>query len=705
MERIQPRAGEIEIEVKASGLNFRDLMHALGMLPEATEALGITTASDLHFGLECSGIVSAVAEDVSGFSVGDEVMAMAWGGMNSFVTVPATQVVAKPDGVSFEEAAAIPLVYLTALYGLEKLARIRVGDRVLIHAAAGGVGQAALQIAQRAGAEIFATASQSKWQRLRSQGVRHVMDSRSLTFSDEILALTNGEGVDVVLNSLTGDFIAHSLSAMKNDGRFVEIGKVGVWTEEQIRQVKPEASYFLFDLGQVAGADPLLIATMLRELFESLVQRTLKPPAVKSFTIQDAVAAFRFMARASDYGKIVLRRSTSPAASAPLRNSMFHSDATYLITGGLGALGLEVAGWLAGEGAGRLVLASRSAPTESVSKQLEELRKTGVELITTEADVSQPADAARIVQTANAAKQPLRGIFHAAGVLDDGALIEVDWKRFRRVMAPKADGSWNLHNLTRELPLDFFVCFSSASAIFGSPGQGSYAAANAFMDALAHHRRVQGLPALSVNWGPWAKAGMAARMDERQQSRLAQQGFSFIDPERGIQALAELLRQDGVQVAALPVNWSKVLSRFPLGSEPRFYAEIARNANSRKVPADQPSKQVELLGELTQASAKERFDLVFTFLQKHVTRVLGINPGDQLDPNDSLAEMGLDSLMGIELKSRVGTELGVDIPLQKFARATNLSRLAALVLEQLTLASILPSNAAESDEDMEEIIL
>jgi len=704
MQRIQPRAGEIEIEVKASGLNFRDLMHALGMLQEATEALGITTASDLHFGLECSGIVSAVGEDVSGSSVGDEVMALAWGGMNSFVTVQAKQVVAKPPELSFEEAATIPLVYLTALYGLEKLAKIRAGDRVLIHAAAGGVGQAALQIAQRAGAEVFATASRSKWQRLRSQGVHHVMDSRSLTFSDEILALTGGEGVDVVLNSLSGDFIAHSLSAMKNDGRFVEIGKVGVRTEEQVRQVKPDASYFLFDLGQVAAADPSLIATMLRELFESLVQRTLAPPIVKSFPIQDAVAAFRFMARASHYGKIVLTRSTPPAASAP-RNSMFHSDATYLITGGLGALGLEVAQWLASEGAGRLVLASRSAPTESVGKQLEELRKTGVELVTTAADVSQPADAALIVQTANSAKQPLRGIFHAAGVLDDAALIEVDWERFQRVMAPKADGSWNLHSLTREMPLDFFICFSSVSAIFGTPGQGSYAAANAFMDALAHHRRVQGLPALSVNWGPWARAGMAARMDERQQSRLTQQGFSFIDPKRGIQALAELLRQDGVQVAALPVNWTKALGQFPLGTEPRFFAEVARNASSRKVAADQPSKQVELLRELTQASAKERFDLVFTFLQKHVTRVLGINAGDQLDPNESLAEMGLDSLMGIELKSRIGTELGVDIPLPKFARATNLSRLAALIVEQLELASILPSNASESDEDMEEIIL
>ena len=198
---------------------------------------------------------------------------------------------------------------------------------------------------------------------------------------------------------------------------------------------------------------------------------------------------------------------------------------------------------------------------------------------------------------------------------------------------------------------------------------------------------------------------MAARMDERQQSRLTQQGFPFIDPKRGIQALAELLRQDGVQVAALPVNWTKVLGQFPLGTEPRFYAEVVRDASSRKVAADEPSKQIELLRELTKASAKERFDLVFTFLQKHVTRVLGINPGDQLDANESLAEMGLDSLMGIELKSRIGTELGVDIPLQKFARATNLSRLAVLVVEQLELASILPSNASESDEEMEEIIL
>lgn len=705
MQRRRPGPGEIEIEVRASGLNFRDLLHALGMLPQAAEALGVASAGEMPFGFECAGTVSAVAEDVSEFAVGDEVITMAWGGLRSFITMPALQAVLKPRHLSFEEAAALPLAYLTALYGLEKLARIRAGDRVLIHAAAGGVGQAALQIAQRAGAEVFATASAGKWQRLKSQGVRHVMDSRSLGFADEILALTHGEGVDIVLNSLNGDFLEPSFRALKGNGRFVELGKIGIWTEEQVRQAKPDASYFPFDLGQVAADTPGLIANMLRELTQSLDQGTLKPLALQSFPIQDAVVAFRHMAQARHYGKIVLSHTPSASATRSEKALLFSSEATYLITGGLGALGFAVARWMIAEGARRLVLASRNAASDATQERLQELRRTGAEVIALAADVSQPTDVALMLKQAHSKLRPLKGVIHAAGVLDDGALVETDRERFRRVMKPKIDGSWHLHSLTRELPLDFFVCFSSISALLGAPGQSSYAAANAFMDALAHHRRAHGLPALSINWGPWAEVGMAARMDERHRSRIIQQGFSFIDPGQGLQALGELLRRDTAQTAVFPVNWARALRRFPVGSEPGLYAELAAEARYRPKEPEPVTRRAELLGELTEASAQKRQDLVLAFLQNHVRKVLGINSLDRLDPDEPLAQMGLDSLMGIELKTRVGTELGIDIPLQKFVEANNLSRLAALLLDQLTLTSILTPETVVADDEMEEFSL
>ncbi len=705
MQRRTPGPGEMEIEVHASGLNFRDVLHALGMLPQAAQALGIEDAHAMPFGFECAGIVSAIAEDVSEFAVGQKVMAMAWGSMSSFLTVPAALVAAMPKDLSFEEAAALPLVFLTAIYGLEKLARIGSGDRVLIHAAAGGVGQAALQIAQRAGAVVFATAGETKWQRLKSQGVQHVMDSRSLNFADEILKLTNGEGVDIVLNSFSGEFIEQSMRVLNGKGRFVELGKVGVWTEEQVREVKPDALYFPFDLGQVGARDPKLIASMLRELSQALECGTLKPLATKAFPVRNAVAAFRHMAQAKHYGKIVLTCTPEASEPAPAAASLFRSETSYLITGGLGALGLEVARWMAAEGARRLILVSRRPASDVVQERLEELRRTGAEVIAISADVSQADDVARTLKTAHSESHPLRGVIHAAGVLDDGALVGTDWKRFRQAMAAKVDGSWHLHSLTRELPLDFFVFFSSASALLGTPGQGSYAAANAFMDALAHRRRGEGLPALSINWGPWADIGMAARMDQRYRSRIAQQGFLSIEPAKGVRALGELLRRGAVQTGVFPMNWATAMRQFPTGAESSFYAELAGEVRRREKPSQLPARQVGLLSLLKEASANRRVELLLSFLQSHLKTVLGMDPRERLDPDEPFAEMGLDSLMGIELKSRIGAELGIDVPLQKFVGARNLANLTALLLEQLMLARILPTETVATGEEMEEIVL
>jgi acyl transferase domain-containing protein len=690
MERRKPGPRELEIEVRANGLNFRDVLHALGMLPESPNGDRTT------FGFECSGVVVAVGSEVSDFSVGQEVIGLTLNGLGSYVTVPSAHVATKPSWLSFEEAAALPLVYLTAMYGLEKLARIRPGDRVLIHAAAGGVGQAALQIARRAGAEVFATAGRSKWQRLASQGVHHVMDSRTLEFVDEILRLTDGEGVDIVLNSLNGNFIECGLRALKSGGRFVELGKIGIWSEEQIHLARPDVSYFPFDLGEVAQREPTLIASMLRELAHAVEVGTLQPPPISTFALRDAAAAFRFMAQSKHYGKVVL------SANRPASDPLVRPDATYLITGGQGALGMEVARWLVAEGARRLVLVSRGPHADA---RLDEFRAAGVEVITLAVDVSEPAGVSRALQAAHIESRPLRGIFHAAGVLDDCALVNGTRDRFQRVMAPKVDGALHLHSQTRRVPLDYFVCFSSASALLGTPGQGAYAAANACLDALAHHRRAQGMPCLSVNWGPWAGAGMSARMSESYRSRLITNGFLSIDPVQGVRALGDLMHGDSIQSAVMPVVWDRVLGRFPEGGEPLFYTEVASNGHRRAPRRDQSSIRDErVLVEVAQAPVESRRDLVSRFLEDDLRKVLGIDARIQMDPDEPLVQMGLDSLMGIELKSRVGTQLGIDIPLQSFVGATSLSRLTSLVLEQLALAS-LTSAADDASEEMEEIAL
>jgi len=343
VNRRVPGKGEVEIQVEAAGLNFRDVLNALGMYPGDPGLLGG----------ECAGRIVAVGEGVEALRVGESVVGLAAGGLSSYVTTEARLVTRVPRGVSVEEGATIPLVFLTAHYGLNHLARMKRGERVLIHAAAGGVGMAAVQLAQRAGAEIFATAGSSKKRDvLKSMGVPHVMDSRSLAFAEEVMTQTRGEGIDIVLNALADEFIPKSLSLLRQGGRFLEIGKRGIWDPEQVRRVKPEIAYHVIYLGEVVEQQPTLIQEMLRELCEAFEAGHLAPLPRTVFSLRDAASAFRYMAQAKHIGKVVLRQDLGRGRIVP--------DATYLVTGGLGSLGLVVAEWLVAEGARHLVLTGRT---------------------------------------------------------------------------------------------------------------------------------------------------------------------------------------------------------------------------------------------------------------------------------------------------------------------------------------------------------
>ncbi|MEK7324228.1 MAG: SDR family NAD(P)-dependent oxidoreductase, partial [Chloroflexota bacterium] len=534
--------GEVEIQVHATGLNFKEVLNVLGMIGE-----------DVPLGNECAGVVAAVGEGVSRFNVGDEVIALAPHSFSTFAIARADLVIRKPAAMSFTEAATIPITFLTAHYGLHHLAKMKAGDKVLIHAAAGGVGLAAVQLAGRAGAEVFATVgSLEKRKHLESLGVmrEHIMNSRALDFADEIVATTNGRGVDIVLNSLSGDFIAKSLSSLAPNGRFLEIGKRGIWSNEQMAQARPDVTYAAFDLSDTIRADPAFIQKMFSELLAAFADGTLKPLPRRAFPLRDAASAFRYMAQAKQIGKIVITQNQPVAIRA---------DASYLITGGLGGLGLRVARWLADRGARNLVLVGRRQPGEAASRAVSELQEMGVHVRIVQADVSK----ADQVQKLLASIEPtLKGIVHAAGTLDDGILQQQNWQKFTNATAPKIDGAWNLHTLTQHLPLDFFVLFSSASSLLGSPGQGNYAAGNAFMDALAHYRKAQGLPALSINWGAWSEVGMAASLESQDQRRWAAQGMGAMTPEQGLAVFGQLLdAAEAAQIGVLPINWSTLSQR------------------------------------------------------------------------------------------------------------------------------------------------
>jgi malonyl CoA-acyl carrier protein transacylase len=348
-------------------------------------------------------------------------------------------------------------------------------------------------------------------------------------------------------------------------------------------------------------------------------------------------------------------------AQTPVNQLAVHEDGTYLITGGLGALGLQVAQWMVAQGAKNLVLTGRRGVVGTAQTAINQLQQAGAKVLVVTADVSNPEDVAQILEGIKTSYPPLRGIFHAAGVLDDGVLMQQNWSRFAKVLAPKVSGAWNLHTLTKDLPLDFFVCFSSVASLLGSPSQGNYAAANAFMDALVHYRRNLGLPGLSINWGPWAEVGMAADLDSRSQQRIAESGFATMPSELGLQLLGDLLRQDATQVGVMSVNWAKFLQQFPPGGAAPLISDLAPKTQPQTNSA-QPAKQLELLRQLEETIASDRENVLIAYIQTEVAQVLRFEASYQPNPQQGFFDMGMDSLMSIELKNRLETSLGNSLP-------------------------------------------
>ncbi|MFQ3617772.1 MAG: aminotransferase class I/II-fold pyridoxal phosphate-dependent enzyme [Cyanobacteriota bacterium] len=679
-QRRSPGPGEVEILVRAAGVNFRDVLNALGMLQPYLEQMGFATAAEVPFGGECAGVVVAVGEGVTAFRVGDEVMAaQAIGSLGQHVTVNASWVAPKPKSLTFAEAATIPTAFLTTVHGLCQLAKLQKGDRILIHAAAGGVGLAAVQLAQRLGAEVYATASAAKQDFLKSLGVEYVFDSRTLEFADQIAAATNGHGVDVVLNSLNGDYIPRSLELLSPGGRFVEIGKIGIWTAEQVRALRPDVDYFAFDLLEVSKQQPDYISELLNDLTDQFQRGDLQPLKHTVFEMAEAPTAFRYMAQAKHIGKVVM---TLPSVLP--HQPMVRPDGTYLITGGLGALGQLTAQWLADQGAKSLLLVGRKAPSAIAQAWINDLESHGVTVTTAQVDVAEPGAIAPLLEQC---PLPLRGVIHAAGVLDDGVLQNQTWERFQAVLAPKVQGAWNLHNLTRSRDLDFFICFSSVASLLGSAGQTNYAAANAVLDSLMHHRRQLGLPGLSVNWGAWA-VGMSTQLMERERQRLKSQGMTLIAPEQGLPLLSELLWQNQVQAGVLPIDWAKFRAAQAGQVLPPFFERVLppeEPAGEAGATAARPlSQSLQQGGDSQSVRAsgaahfphRNRLERLQQYVQEQLAKVLGFSTPELIDIYDNFADLGMDSLMAVEFTNRLQAGLGCSISQSLLFDYANVAALA-----------------------------
>ncbi len=675
--REAPGPNQVEIRVYATGLNFRDVLNALGMYPGDPGPLGN----------ECSGVITAVGEGVDDLFVGDEVVTMIDRSFATYVIALAIQTVRKPANLSFVEAATIPVTFLTAEYALSTLGGMKRGDKVLIHASTGGVGMAAIQLARRAGAEIFGTAgTPAKRAMALALGVDHISDSRSLVFAEDFDRVTNGSGVDIVLNSLAGDFIPTSLRLLKRGGHFIEIGKTGIWDKETVAESFPGIHYHPLYLGEIALAEPQFTHDMLQRLMDDFATGALTPLPQKVYPLERAEEAFRFMGQGLHTGKIVITQHRTPEV---------RPDASYLITGGLGGLGVACAEWLVGLGARNVVLLGRRAPSASVEVQLDALRATGVTVLVASCDIAVESDVAAVLAQIAASLPPLRGILHAAGVVDDGMLPEQTLDRFARVMAPKVLGTWNLHRLTRQLPIDFFVLFSSGAALLGSPGQSNYAAANSFMDSMAFVRRAEGRHALSINWGSWSEVGMAAEVGDAHRRRWAAQGLGMITPDKGVRMLQDLLqRSESPNVAALPIDRAKMpRSLGPLYE--RLVAPVAKQTAQAIGGGD-------VLKRITDAGPEDRAPILTAFLTEQIVRVLALSSASRARPDLSLMDIGMDSLTAMELRNRVQGAVKVRLSVADLLQGPTINELTVSILSELALGDGGALAAVESGPVWEE---
>ncbi|HEX8051915.1 MAG TPA: SDR family NAD(P)-dependent oxidoreductase, partial [Thermoleophilaceae bacterium] len=628
--------GHVRVAMRAGGLNFRDVLIALGMYP-----------GEAPLGSEGAGVVVETAADVEHLQPGDRVMGIVREPFGPYGVTDHHMLVPIPDAWSFAEAASVPSVFATAYYALVDLAGLKQGERILIHAAAGGVGMAAVQIAKHLGAEVYATASPAKWDTVRGLGVPddHIASSRDLDFRDRFLDATEGAGMDVVLDALAREFVDASLDLLPQGGRFVEIGKADIREPDEVAAQHPGVRYRAFDL---AEAGPDRIQAMLLEVVALFERDALHHLPVSAWDLRHAVDAFRYMREAKHVGKIVLNVPQPP-----------EPDGTVLITGGTGGLGALVARHLAAEhGARRLLLTSRRGlEAEGARDLVAALAELGCEAQVAACDVADRAQLADLL-AAIPAEHPLTAVVHAAGVLDDGVIDSLDGERLRQVMAPKVDGALNLHELTEDARLSQFVLFSSVASILGTPGQGNYAAANSFLDGLAHHRRAEGLPATALAWGAWERVGgMVGGLSEADRMRGERLGITGLSDELGLTLL------DTARGAAQPLLVPVALDSGALRAQAKAGLLPPVLQGLVRTPVRRSSEATgSLATRLAAAPEAEWPAIVLDLVQSHVGAVLGHGSGDAIDPGRAFKELGFDSLSAVELRNRLIQATGLKLP-------------------------------------------
>ncbi|MGP3939629.1 type I polyketide synthase [Streptomyces sp. 6N106] len=632
-------AGQVRIEVRAAGLNFLDVLVALGM-----------NRVDATIGNEGSGVVTEIGPGVDGIGVGDRVMGLFPDAVGPLAVADHRTVARIPHGWSFQQAATVPMAFLTAYYGLRDLAGLRSGESVLIHAAAGGVGMAAVQLARHWGAEVFATAAPAKWDAVRATGIgeHRLATSRTVDFAPRFLDATQGRGVDVVLDSLAGEFVDASLRLLPGGGRFLEMGKTDLRSPEEVAATHPGVSYQAFSLYE-AGNDR--IGEMLRELTGLFDRGALHPLPLNTWDVRNAPAAFRYMSQGRHIGKNVF---TLPRT--------LDATGTVLVTGGTGSLGRLVARRMVAEhGMRNVVLAGRRGRAAAGMPELEdELSALGATVHTVACDLADREAAAALLGSIPQ-DAPLTAVVHTAGLLDDGVITTLTPERLDAVFRPKVDAVLNLHELTRDLDLAAFLLFSSGAGTFDSPGQGNYSAANAFLDALARYRLARGLPATSLAWGLWGQVtDMSAHLDDSDQRRMAKGGMLGLSVPEGMELFDTALRGPDTVLVPAHMDFAALRALAGSGSLPALLRALVRAP--RRAVDNAAADTDDLVSRLARATAGQQEKILLDLVQQEAAAVLGHASADLIEPNQPFKEIGFDSLTAVELRNRLSRRAGVRLP-------------------------------------------
>jgi NADPH:quinone reductase-like Zn-dependent oxidoreductase/surfactin synthase thioesterase subunit/NADP-dependent 3-hydroxy acid dehydrogenase YdfG/aryl carrier-like protein len=681
-DRREPGDDEVEVNIRASALNFRDIMLSMGLLSEDAIKGGLFGKT---MGLECAGVISATGKNVKHLKVGDEVLATAPSCLGKFAYPKAFHVVRKPAGISFQDGATLPVVYVTAYYSLVYLCRIRKGEKILIHAAAGGVGIAAIHIAKASGAEIFATVgSQEKKAYIESLGVPadRILNSRTLDFADQLLELTGGEGVDIVLNSLSGEAIYKSIRCLAPYGRFVEIGKTDIYRNSKLglQPFGNNLSYFGVDVDRLFKQKEQFSGELFQEAIDFFVENSFPVHPTEVFPMSKIRDAFQYMAGARHIGKIIINME-GELQVAPPREIHFDNNASYLITGGCSGFGLAVADWMTGKGARHLVLMSRSGPKTDPEKEvIDQMRDRGVQVMIARGDVSNREDVDRIMHAVKDTMPPLRGIQHAAMVLDDGSIPEIDHERYLKVFVPKSIGCWNLHEASLDMDLDHFVLYSSISSIYGNPGQVSYVAGNSFLENFAQFRRSRGMAAMTINWGVLGDVGFVARSGNVG-GLLYKQGWKTFTLEQSTDILEQMLLTNPVQRVATDSDWEMVGNFYPHSAKTSRFGHLIRE-KELSAASSTGAGDSGLHATLKDLDKDEQTEILATHLRETFARVLG-SSSEKVDPSEPVTKYGLDSLMANQIRNWIQSSLAVDYSMMRIMKGPSLQEMTEQILEEM----------------------